>query len=62
MDLADDRRVREPRTVNSGARATNLAVYASEDPPPERTLIDILNATVARHPHAAAIDDGHRVV
>src|SRR5262245_61647215 len=38
------------------------AVYASESPAAERTLLDILHATVARHPHAAAIDDGARTV
>src|SRR5690348_15788353 len=38
------------------------AVYASETSAPERTLLDILHATVARHPHAAAIDDGTRTV
>lgn len=28
--------------------------------PPERTLIDVLTATAAQHPDAAAIDDGNR--
>lgn len=28
--------------------------------PPERTLIDILNATATRFPDASALDDGHR--
>ena len=27
--------------------------------PPERTLIDVLTATAAQHPDAAAIDDGN---
>jgi non-ribosomal peptide synthetase-like protein len=42
--------------------AAPLAVYHTEIPPAERTLLDILTATVHRHPHAAAIDDGRRVV
>ncbi|GAA4452229.1 Pls/PosA family non-ribosomal peptide synthetase [Phytohabitans houttuyneae] len=35
-----------------------LAVYESERAPAPRTLLDILAATVARHPDAPAIDDG----
>jgi non-ribosomal peptide synthetase-like protein len=38
------------------------AVFTSEPPATERTLLDILAATIARHPHAPAIDDGARVV
>src|SRR5215468_4834900 len=38
------------------------AVYASEPPATGRTLLDILHATVAKHPHAAAIDDGARTI
>ncbi len=58
MDVTDDRLVLEPEVTEPRSRATNPAVYAPEEPPPERTLIDILDATVAKHPHAAAIDDG----
>ncbi|GAA3533906.1 non-ribosomal peptide synthetase [Amycolatopsis ultiminotia] len=29
-----------------------------EPPPPARTLLDILSATIARHPNAPALDDG----
>ncbi|HEY1485053.1 MAG TPA: Pls/PosA family non-ribosomal peptide synthetase [Micromonosporaceae bacterium] len=42
--------------------AVSPAVYRTDGPPAERTLLDILNATINRHPHAAAIDDGSRVV
>ena len=37
------------------------AVYESGPAARPRTLVDIFAATVAKHPHAAAIDDGRRV-
>ena len=36
--------------------------FAPVAAPPERTLLDILSTTIGRHPHAAAIDDGTRVL
>ncbi len=38
------------------------AVYSAGDAPAERTLLDIVRATVRRHPTAPAIDDGTRVL
>ena len=38
------------------------AVYPGGPAAPSRTLLDILETTAARHPHAAAIDDGYRVL
>nr|WP_083467349.1 non-ribosomal peptide synthetase [Kibdelosporangium sp. MJ126-NF4]CEL23092.1 putative non-ribosomal peptide synthetase [Kibdelosporangium sp. MJ126-NF4]CTQ90229.1 putative non-ribosomal peptide synthetase [Kibdelosporangium sp. MJ126-NF4] len=34
-----------------------LAVLPACSPPPERTLLDVFDATVRAHPHAVAIDD-----
>ncbi|TDC88755.1 Pls/PosA family non-ribosomal peptide synthetase [Actinomadura sp. 7K507] len=34
------------------------AVFRSRSAPPERTLLDVLDATVLRHPYAPALDDG----
>lgn len=39
-----------------------VAVYLTEPLPHQRTLVDILHATTTKHAHAAAIDDGRRVV
>lgn len=40
-------------TISSG-----LAVYPSQLPPTPRTLVDILQASIASHPQALAIDNG----
>ncbi|MEH1123115.1 Pls/PosA family non-ribosomal peptide synthetase [Micromonospora sp. CPCC 206061] len=40
---------------------TAPAVFRSDTAPASRTLLDILDDTVARHPDAPAIDDGARV-
>src|SRR5439155_8798584 len=50
-------------TVETGLAAqsaprTDLAVFWSDLPPKERTLLDILGVTAARYPHATASDDG----
>jgi amino acid adenylation domain-containing protein len=55
--------VAEPRTSLVDlealvAEAAPPAVFAAGDAPPERTLLDILEATARRHPHALALDDG----
>jgi non-ribosomal peptide synthetase-like protein len=42
------------------ARPSPRALFWSDIAPSERTLLDILNATTSRHPHAAALDDGDR--
>ncbi|MFG2088991.1 Pls/PosA family non-ribosomal peptide synthetase [Spirillospora sp. NPDC048824] len=43
----------------SGATAeSEHAVYRSRSAPPERTLLDVLDATALRHPYAPALDDG----
>ncbi len=52
--------IAEPRAV--AALPAVRAVFRSRPPAPARTLLDILDRTVARHPGAPAIDDGHRVV
>jgi amino acid adenylation domain-containing protein len=48
--------------MDSAHDGVKTAVYLSDPPAADRTLLDILAATVARHPHSAAIDDGRRVV
>jgi non-ribosomal peptide synthetase-like protein len=51
--------------ATAGAADTALAesaVYLTEMPTTHRTLVQILHATANRHPNAAAIDDGTRVV
>jgi non-ribosomal peptide synthetase-like protein len=45
-----------PRPLLAGAARFGSTAAA----PPARTLLDILDATVARHPHAPALDDGIR--
>ena len=45
-----------PRPLLAGATRFGSTAAA----PPARTLLDVLDATVARHPHAAALDDGIR--
>ncbi|GAA3104472.1 amino acid adenylation protein [Streptosporangium carneum] len=40
------------------ANAPTQAIFAGEPAAPARTLIDILDETTRRHPHAAALDDG----
>ncbi|MDF2048485.1 Pls/PosA family non-ribosomal peptide synthetase [Arthrobacter sp. Cr_A7] len=58
--------VRPSRDVPPGGQPSGEAPrYAPQLPgslaaPPERTLIDILRDTAARHPDASALDDGHR--
>lgn len=45
-----------PHPLLAGAARYGSAAAA----PPPRTLLDVLDATVARHPHAPALDDGVR--
>lgn len=40
----------------------SVALRRSQDAPAPRTLVDILHATVARHPDEPALDDGTRVL
>jgi non-ribosomal peptide synthetase-like protein len=47
-----------PRTSQDGA----AAIYPGGPAAPPRTLLDVLDATAARHPHATALDDGQRVL
>ncbi|GHB32047.1 hypothetical protein GCM10010377_22890 [Streptomyces viridiviolaceus] len=49
-------------TGHTGAPVTGAAVLPETAPPPPRTLLDILRATVAAHPAHEAIDDGTTVL
>lgn len=44
------------------ARPTARALFWSDLAPSERTLLDILGDTIARHPNATAVDDGTRTL
>ncbi|HEU4423913.1 MAG TPA: amino acid adenylation domain-containing protein, partial [Pilimelia sp.] len=48
--------------VLAGLDVDTRAVFGSAPAPAARTLADILDATVRRHPYAPAIDDGERVL
>jgi non-ribosomal peptide synthetase-like protein len=55
----------EPRTSIATlealvAETASPAVFSAGHAPPERTLLDILSETAARHPAAPALDDGTR--
>ncbi|MDG4825215.1 amino acid adenylation domain-containing protein [Asanoa sp. WMMD1127] len=56
--LADVDRVEAPVLVLPPAPVAPSAVYSASAAPPPRTLLDILEQTVAQHPHAPAVDDG----
>ncbi|VEH75231.1 Gramicidin S synthase II [Kocuria rhizophila] len=45
-----------------GAAAPDRAVYPVQQPPPPRTLVDIVLDTVARFPDAIALEDEHESV
>ncbi|KJL42087.1 Linear gramicidin synthase subunit D [Microbacterium terrae] len=45
-------------TTGEAARAAQAVLDRTGVTPPERTLIDILRETTARHPQSSAIDDG----
>ena len=38
--------------------ADHAVFRSTHSAPPERTLLDVLDATVQRHPYAPALDDG----
>jgi len=57
-DNAVDSQLYEP----TGRADPGLAVFASDPPATERTLLDILDSTVSRWPNAAAIDDGRATI
>ncbi|MFC5288422.1 Pls/PosA family non-ribosomal peptide synthetase [Actinokineospora guangxiensis] len=49
-------------SVDAYPALAQRAVFRSGPESPPRTLLDILAATAARHPHAAALDDGATVL
>jgi len=57
-ECAVDSRIFEP----AGSTSTAPAVFGSDPPAPERTLLDILDSTATRWPNAAAIDDGRATI
>ncbi|MDI5978219.1 non-ribosomal peptide synthetase, partial [Amycolatopsis magusensis] len=66
MTLTADHRpfacVAEVTVAPSAAPALDRALYWSGLAASERTLLDVLGATVAKHPGAAALDDGRTVL
>jgi hypothetical protein len=50
-----------PRLTGAAVHSGGAAVYSGGLPAPERTLWDVLQATVRRFPEAPALDDGRSV-
>ncbi|MGW7007800.1 Pls/PosA family non-ribosomal peptide synthetase [Streptomyces sp. NPDC054933] len=55
--------VRDPeRDLTADEAVRQLALFPGRPAPAARTLVDVLDATVAAHPNEPALDDGHTVL